>query len=166
MHRYILPFFLSVSACTAQQDKQRLLQLAKQIQELQAQVKIQQQAADLDLQAKCGTDARIWFNQNYRADKNATLLDFSNHYNKALNRCFILVQHKYWLDERSRYLSSQVVAYDIYENLEKARSNEILSPGEKDFTPTVICRLNNDETKDAKDSQACFDRIYAAYMEK
>src|SRR5437870_4299927 len=95
MLRHILPFLLLLSACTSQQDNDRIAQLEKQTAELQAQVKIQQQAADLDLQAKCANDARVWFNENYHGDKNTTLLDFSNHHNKALNKCFILVQNKW-----------------------------------------------------------------------
>jgi hypothetical protein len=88
-------------------------------------LKQQQQSVELDMQAKCAKDAHAWFNQNYRQDKETAFLDYSNHYNRSLNKCFILVQHNWWLNPSQQLISKDVIAYDVYENLEMARSGEI-----------------------------------------
>src|ERR1019366_3368203 len=72
---------------------ERIARLEKQNQELQTELKNRNATADYDLQAKCSKDARIWFNENWSRDKDTILLDFSNHYNKSLNKCFIVVEY-------------------------------------------------------------------------
>jgi hypothetical protein len=41
---------------------------------------------------------RAWFNGNWSRDKNTILLDFTNHYDAKLNKCFILVDYHYKSD--------------------------------------------------------------------
>ena len=54
---------------------------------------IEQLTADYDLRAKCARDARDWFKENWRLDKGTLLLNYSNHYSKAQNRCYALVEN-------------------------------------------------------------------------
>src|SRR5437870_2013918 len=100
MARYLLQLFFFLSACTAQQDKDRISQLEKQTKELQKQVKQEKEIASLEDQARCGKDARVWFTQNWSRDKDTLLLDYQNHYNKSLNKCFVLVQHNWSVGRR------------------------------------------------------------------
>src|SRR5689334_17725564 len=100
MRRSILALCFLIAGCTAPDDKDKIVQLEKQVHDLQGQMSSQQRAVDLDLQAKCGKDAEAYFNRHYQLTRDDTLLTFSNHYNKAANGCFILVQHKFWMDAK------------------------------------------------------------------
>jgi hypothetical protein len=50
---------------------------------------------DHDLQAKCSKDAKTFFTEGWTRDKDPVLLDYSNHYNKAQNKCFIYVEYHF-----------------------------------------------------------------------
>src|SRR5205809_624249 len=70
----------------------RLSRLEKQNQELQAEIKKRDGAtADLESQAKCSRDAKVWFRENWPSDRTTLLLDYTNHYNKTRNQCFTFV---------------------------------------------------------------------------
>jgi hypothetical protein len=58
-------------------DSERISRLEKQNQELQAQIQKHQAAAALDLQAKCSRDAKTFFFEGWRRDKDTVLLDYS-----------------------------------------------------------------------------------------
>lgn len=113
-------------------NSDRIDRLEKQNQELQAQVKKTSATADYDLQAKCSKDARGWFNENWSRDKDTLLLDFTNHYNKNLNKCFILVEFHYSTDKEGSWTSSMTM-WDVYENSkygEVRKSTDILTKPE------------------------------------
>src|SRR5262249_7279889 len=93
MSSYILCLSLLLSACASEQDEERIPQLEKQTKGYQAKLEVRRQTEVLDPQTKCATDALPWFSVNWRRDKNTFLLDFSSHYNRSLNKCFVLVQH-------------------------------------------------------------------------
>lgn len=78
-------------------NSERISRLEKQNQDLRAEVSRSRATADYDLQAKCSKDAREWFNVNWAGgrDKDTILLNFTNHYDKNLNKCFILVEYHY-----------------------------------------------------------------------
>jgi len=99
----------------------RIARLEKENQELQAQIKKNDAAADYDLQAKCGGDARAWFNENWGSrDKDTILLDFSNHYNKKMNKCFIVVEYHYnshLVGDGGNSWTNDMVVSDVYENV-------------------------------------------------
>jgi len=89
----LMLFTLFLSACTAQQDKDRIAQLEKQTQLLQQQLQQQRQTANLELQAQCADAAR----KSYLADgfdkaKTNTSNSYTNHYSEKLNKCFIEVE--------------------------------------------------------------------------
>jgi hypothetical protein len=96
---------------------QRITRLEKENEELKAEIKKNQAAADFDLQAKCSKDARAWFNENWSRDKDTVLLDFTNHYNKAQNKCFILVEYHYSLNDGRGSWTGDMALSDIYENI-------------------------------------------------
>src|ERR1700682_3437330 len=96
MSRFLLLLAAAVLlATTGCDNSDRIARLEKQNQELLAEVKKGQASADYDLQAKCSRDARAWFNETWSRDRDTILLDFSNHYNKKENKCFIFVEYHY-----------------------------------------------------------------------
>jgi hypothetical protein len=125
---------------------EKIATLEKQNQELKAQVEKSHATADYDLQAKCSKDARAWFNENWASTKDAILLDFTNHYNKSLNKCFILVEYHYsnsfagtsgWTNNMS--------LWDVYENSKYATFAEnhttYFKPTVHTEQSVVICEL-------------------------
>ncbi|HEY1936530.1 MAG TPA: hypothetical protein VGJ33_01185 [Candidatus Angelobacter sp.] len=101
-------------------DSDKISRLEKQNQELQAQIQKQEAAADLDLQAKCSKDAKTFFVEGWRRDKNTTLLEYMNHYNKKENKCFIFVEYHYDSDfagPNGVSWTNDMTVYDVYENV-------------------------------------------------
>jgi hypothetical protein len=108
-------------------DADRIAKLEKENAELKAKIEKQSLVADYDHQAKCAKDARSWFNENWSRGKNTIILDFTNHYNVKLNKCFILVEHHY----NSHLASSggdswtnDMSITDVYENSTYAQFTE------------------------------------------
>jgi hypothetical protein len=126
--------------------------LEKQTTELPDQLRQQQQAADLDLQAKCGKNAKTWFDEHWSVDKNTTLLDYSNHYNKSINKCFVLAHRNYWMDTKSPYLMKTAHIYDVYENLERGSVTQLVAPA-AETTDTVSANCTTDGVKNYGHSQ-------------
>jgi hypothetical protein len=104
--------FLSVVGCDS---GERIRQLEKQNEELKEQIKKEQAVADYDFQAKCGKDAKTWFNEGWPSDKDTILLTYTNHYNKVQNKCFILIEYHYRLDTNGSWANS-LSLWDLYEN--------------------------------------------------
>jgi hypothetical protein len=94
---------------------ERITRLEKQNQELRAEVDKIRSASDYDLQAKCSRDAKGWFKENWTPDKATILLDFTNHYNKSLNKCFILVEYHYSEGSSGSWVNDMML-WDVYEN--------------------------------------------------
>src|SRR5215469_6222230 len=96
-------------------DYDRISKLEKQNQELLAEVKKDRAVADYDLQAKCARDSKVWFNENWRADKDTVLLTYSNHYNKSQNKCFIEIEYHFSVHPPPSWVNDMEI-WDIYEN--------------------------------------------------
>jgi hypothetical protein len=96
-------------------DRDRVGRLEKQVQELQNDTKKQQVSTLYDLQSRCSRDAKVWFNDNWNRDKETKLLDYTNHYNSAQNKCFILVEYHYSLADGSSWVMDMSLT-DVYEN--------------------------------------------------
>ena len=105
-------------------DSEKIAKLEKQNQGLQDQLKKQQVTANLDLQAKCARDAKAWFKENWVADKTTVLLDYTNHYNQKMNKCFIEVEHHYKLDVAEMSWFNNMTLWDVYENAKYADFSE------------------------------------------
>jgi len=105
---------LMVAGCD---HEQRIAALEKQSQELKTELAKNKAAADFDFQSKCSRDAKAWFNENWAGTKDAALLDYTNHFNKAQNKCFILVEYHYSIDKKTGSWIGDLILYDdVYEN--------------------------------------------------
>lgn len=151
-----LILFLALCLLAACQDNRRIEELEKQTKELKAQLARQQVAADLELQAKCSKDAKLWFAENWRRDRNTLLLTYSNHYNTKLKRCFILVENHYQFSSPSWWNSLSL--YDVYENSEHGHVVEthILHDGGAKEMVRVTGQIAGVE---CKTHDACMQRI-------
>jgi len=119
------------------QDK-KIAILEKQNQELKAEMEKSHTTADYDLQAKCSKDARTWFNETWSGTKGAIFLDFTNHYNKSMNKCFILTEYHFSAGEAPSWANSMAL-WDVYEN---AKYADFLENHLTYFKPTVRTEEN------------------------
>ena len=92
--RKLLIFLALISLLAAGCDlsNDRITKLEKQTQDLKAQADRDSAVRDYDLQSKCSTAAKTWFNANWQQEKNTILLVYTNHYNRSQNACFIQVE--------------------------------------------------------------------------
>lgn len=107
-------------------DADRLAKLEKENSDLKARVEKENTALDYDLQSKCAKDSRAWFNQNWNSssrDKDTMLLDFTNHYNKKSNTCFILVEYHFGSGDGSAWYNNMTL-WNVYENQKYADFTE------------------------------------------
>jgi len=99
-------------------DADKINDLEKQNTDLKAQLaKEKDTTRDFDLQAKCSSAAKAWFRENWgtNTDKNTMLLDFSNHYNKGSNQCFIFVENHRRVGTGSSWANNMSL-WDVFEN--------------------------------------------------
>jgi hypothetical protein len=109
---FLIGLLLVAAGCD---NSARITRLEKQDQELQAEQKKGQATPDFDLQARCSKDARAWFNETWSRDKDTIVLDFTNHYNKSLNKCFILIEFHYVFGKEESWVNDMTL-WDVYEN--------------------------------------------------
>lgn len=96
-------------------DTARIDRLEKENAELKAKADQADVAREFDLQAKCAKDARAWFNESYARDKDTQLLDFTNHYNKKENACFVFVEWHFSQGESLSWVNLMSL-WNVYEN--------------------------------------------------
>lgn len=117
----------------------------------------------MDFQAKCSKDARVWFNENWQRDKTTTYLDFENHYNKKLGKCFIFVQWNYNDDAGPSWYSDSLLA-NIYENAKVANFHVYheynRDPGVASSDRMVSCHINGVNCKSSDE----FEKTMRPYM--
>jgi hypothetical protein len=103
----------------------RVGRLEKENKELQAEMKKGNAVAEYDLQARCSKDARAWFNENWSRDKDTILLDQTNHYNKTINKCFIVTEFHYspTFLEKGSWIND-IEMTDVYENIKYGHFSE------------------------------------------
>jgi hypothetical protein len=122
----------------------KIARLEKQNEELKAQMAKQNAAADFDLQAKCSNAAKLWFRENWGSgrDKDDILLDFSNHYNKASNQCFVQVVDNRRVGTRNSW-SKHMSLWDVFENSMYGDFSEVhtLDDHFKDEPNVVTCEV-------------------------
>jgi len=94
----------------------RLEKLEKANKDLQAQL----ESRDLELQAKCSKDAEAYFRREWTNDPGTILLQQTNHYNEARNKCFVWIQYNYDLGSGTGTWHQNIMVYDVYENLKHA----------------------------------------------
>jgi len=96
-------------------DTDRINRLEKENQELKTKVEKGDAARDYDLGARCSKDAKQWFRENYSRDKDTELLDYTNHYKKASNKCFLVVEFHYKTGASWTWIND-ITLWDLYEN--------------------------------------------------
>jgi hypothetical protein len=153
---------LLASGCDSGQGA-RIDRLEKQVDELKTEVKRNGVAADFDAQAKCSRDAKGWFNENWAGTKNAILLTYTNHYNKAQNKCFILVEYHYSFDKSNSWVNNMSL-WDVYENAQYGKFSEnhmiILGPNSQTRELVLTCNLLSDKCKTIDE----FNSLLQPYM--
>jgi hypothetical protein len=94
-----------------------LAKLEKDNKELHSELARQKQVVALDTQGKCGVAAKTFFKEGFRRDKDTITLDYSNHYNASLGKCFIEITWNYRdpLQKGGAYFRVMYV-YDVYEH--------------------------------------------------
>jgi hypothetical protein len=101
--------------------------LEKQNAELQAELAQRKTTDEFSLERKCASDAKVWFRENMGSrsalpptlSSAVKLLDFTNHYSKSLNKCFILVQLNLGAAGAMKgQFSESHTLYDVYDNNE------------------------------------------------
>jgi hypothetical protein len=167
--RAIIGFAVSLLlVCTACDTSERLARLEKQNQQLQEKVNKQQTVTDYDLQEKCSRDAKAWFHENWQADNDTTLLTYSNHYQKAMNKCFILVEYHYnskLAGPGGSSWTNRMELWDVIEN------NQYADFGENHYTyykladssngEVVICSVSGQQCKSLQE----FNSLIAPYAQ-
>jgi len=101
-------------------DSARIDKLEKQNQEILAQLHQQKAGQTYDLEAKCAEEAKRYFNENWRADQMTAGLLYSNHYNRSLNKCFILVRDQTFINPKEEW-HRDVTLSDVHERTDYAR---------------------------------------------
>ena len=118
-------------------DSERVGHLEKQVKDLEEKSKVHQSSTELEMQARCAKDAKAWFTVNWAQQKETVFLDFTNHYNRSENRCYIRVEHH--TDYAPKVTSdwyNHIAIYNVYENDEVA-----------DLTLLNRIRVNEPDTK-------------------
>ena len=139
---------------TACDNSERIAKLEKQNQELQEKVHKESRVADYDLASKCSKDARVWFNENWSRDKDTLLLDFTNHYNKKVNKCFIFVEYHYnphFISAGGNSWTNHMAVYDVYENdkIGEFGENHYIRymPQASSSDEVIMCEMNGEKCK-------------------
>jgi hypothetical protein len=147
---------------TACQDA-KIASLEKQNKELKAEIEKSHATADYDLQAKCSKDAKAFFNENLAAAKDAQLFTFRNHYNKPLNKCFIIVEYHYSIGQKPSWANS-ITLWDVYENLKYAKFAEThmiyFKPTPHTEDNVVTCESSDKKCKSGDE----FNEIVSSYL--
>lgn len=103
---------------------QRLDRAEKEIQELEQQVKKRADGNEYELSEKCAKDAKMWFRDNWSADKDTLLLTYSDHYNKSMNVCFISIEYHTHLYTSNSSWSNNMSVWDVNENTRYGQMSE------------------------------------------
>jgi hypothetical protein len=137
-------------------DADRLAKLEKENADLKAKIEKQNNMVNLDLQAKCSKDARVWFNQNWSRDKDTVLLDFTNHYNAKHNKCLILVEYHFnstsalGIREGNSWTNDMTLT-DVYENAKYAdfaiNNITLWKPTISTHEEVITCEVEGDKCK-------------------
>lgn len=120
---------IASSGCTY---SDRIAGLEKQTDEIRKELDAQKRIVDLDTQAQCANAAKALFMSKWQADEETIQLDYNNHYNKSLSKCFIRVDWDFhpigWVGGIDANTTgdwfSITQIYDVYENSLYALLNE------------------------------------------
>jgi hypothetical protein len=141
---------------------EHIAKLERQNQEVLKELERQKKTVDLDLQGKCATAAKAVFHEQYRADKDTLLLDYRNHYNNQLGKCFVEIFWNYkdtpW--HRGQWFR-KVYLYDALEHDLYAELGEHseFNPETNEFKISVItCTVTGVECRSRTEFEASIRR--------
>jgi hypothetical protein len=119
----LLILLLAVGLCACNDAK--VAQLEKENKELRKQVD-DAKHVDLATQAKCSEAAKQFFRENWLPRDSATiLLEYTNHFNISLGKCFISVEWHYnEAGSRNGGWFNTFQLSDVYENAKYAHMSE------------------------------------------
>src|SRR5271169_2599529 len=143
---------------------ERVSRLEKQTKEIQSE---KDRVTDYDLQAKCSKDAKAWFNENWSRDKDTVLLDFSNHYNKSGNKCFIFIEYHYNSEVAvpgGNSWTNHMSLWNVYENIKYGEVDEnhktYYKPKFDSSDEVISCAMLNQKCKTIGE----FNNLVKPYM--
>jgi hypothetical protein len=151
MRYIILCFILVLAACAAD----RIARLEKETKELRSEMERRKRLTDLDTQAKCSAAAKTFFKEEWgRPDRSTILLNYTNHYNGALGKCFILVEWHYnEANSKDGAWFSVAMLHDVFENNKYAEVSErhsVTYGDNPDLQVTVLrCTVDGVKCKNA-----------------
>jgi len=137
-------------------DADRIAKLEKENADLKAKVEKQSTALNFDLQQKTAKDARSWFASSFTKDKDTIYLDYTNHYNKKLNTCFV------WVERHNRDTDSQkllgpwfniVEVWNVYENSKYGSYVEHNDPKDQQPHTELDCDVGGKSCSSLKEFQ-------------
>lgn len=156
---------LALSLCGC--DTGRINGLEKENANLKAQIEKENVARDYDLQVKCSKDARAFFNENWGRDKDTIFLDFTNHYNGKLNKCFILAEYHFnshLAGPHGDSWSNIMSLFDVYENMKYAEFGEnhytYFKPEIRNSQEMIMCEVAGTKCN----SQQEFSNLVGPYL--
>ncbi len=134
---------------------------------LRALQRIVRVAVDYDLQTKCAKNAQTWFRENWPADKDTILLNFTAHYSAEFNKCVILVEYHY----NSRLAApggeswtNDMNLCDVYENSKYAQFDEnhytYWKPKYSTGDEVISCTVSRKQCKTGEE----FNNLVSQYM--
>jgi len=147
-------------------DAGKISRLEKQNQKLQSEIRKNQAAVDLDMQGKCARDSKLWFDEQWgHRDQDTLSLDYHNHYNRSLNKCFALVDYRSGTRPGGRRGQSVLVhesLWTVYENNARLAefSSRYISYKSESEEKILDCRVD-EKTCQSEDE---FDNLVQPYM--
>lgn len=124
---------------------------------------VSKEAGGYDLQAKCARDSEAWFNEHWNQNDLHTLsLSYTQHYNKSLSKCFVIVKRRYSTNKLITF--SNWSLWEIYENVQHANSTRMVEqhpqPAAHHEESLVACEVFGKRCKTSEE----FDSLVHAYM--
>jgi hypothetical protein len=163
-HMKHLFIVLAILGCGCEQD--RVAKLEEQNKQLSARLDKIQQATSMENEAKCAGAAKTYFRENWQADKDTFLLDYTNHYSTAQTKCFIQVVYNFRI-ARTRDAEVTIrstTIYDVYERVkwaDFAENNTLYSnPSTHESTRVQTCIVAGKQCK-SEDEFKALSRPYA-----
>jgi hypothetical protein len=118
---YCLTIFVSfciffVPACSNEKD-QKIVDLTKKVETLTKQKEQDLIREIYELQERCGKTCEEAFKKEYGKPERGWLCNYTNHYNKKLNKCFILVSATHYPGDKkdSLGITTDISLWDINE---------------------------------------------------
>jgi hypothetical protein len=138
-----LSFLLTISC-----ESNRIARLENENKKFKKELDRQKNIVSLDTQGKCSDASKQFFKENWSPSKNDIILDYSNHFNGALGKCFILIEWHYNDTNAGPHASrwfNDIWLYDVYEHnkyAEFAEGHTATAPEFKEVPTLLRCSVD------------------------